>query len=178
MRTVNRNLILLGVPALLIFIAGIALFVKGDVFWETSQAMAPQVPQGKIGDVEGYVLLIGLLGSGISGVVAILMQVIALLITGYGGIMVALNLLARGIYRPIPERILAYRIIMGFDFFILLLPLPSLFGLLISSAENGQFSWGLFLCMGILVILTVFGCRNTYTWRITGVDKAKAEGSL
>ena len=178
MKAANRNFFLLGIPAVLILAAGITLFFFGDGLLQMSQSMAPELPEGEVGDVEGYAFLIGLFGSGIGQLVGLFVQVVALLIAIYGGAILALSILARAIYKTTPGRILAYRIVMALNFVLLLLPVPSLLSSFISSSANGKFSFGLLAYLILTALLTVFGCFNTYTSRIKlpkPVEREKGE---
>ena len=56
MKPANRNLLLLGIPALLILLAGIFLFLSGELLFRTAQLGMPEAPGSDVGDVEGYAL--------------------------------------------------------------------------------------------------------------------------
>lgn len=166
MKAANRNLLLFGIPALLILITGICFFTVGDILMRAVSENAPTPPQGEVGDVEGYAFLIQFFGAGIGGLAGIVAQVMGLLFLFYGGSILLLSLIARGIYRNRPGRILAYRILMGVTLFITLLPGPELFSAFIRGLFQGSFSLTPLVCLAILAVLGVLGWQNTYTSRI------------
>lgn len=166
MKAVNCNLLLIGIPALLILLAGIGLYGMGNALLDAIQETAPETPQGQVGDVEGYAYLLELLGSGFQGLASLLVLMMAVLLAGYGGVILLLTLVARAVYRQTPGRILAYRVIMGIDLFILALPAPSLLRSWIDGMTRGEPSGWPLLGLILLVVVVAFGCRNTYTDRI------------
>ena len=166
MKAANRNLLLFGIPALLLLVLGASLLFIGNTLLEAVSEAAPSLPQGEVGDVEGYAFLIQFIGTGFGGLAGIMVQVMGLLLLFYGGGVLFFTLLARLIYRTRPGRILAYRILMGIALFVTLLPAPELFSLFVRSLFQGSFSPGILVCLVLLAVLGVLGCQNTYTSRI------------
>ena len=167
MKTVDRNLLLLGIPALLSLFAGIALFAAGNALLNAAAEIMPDAPGGSAGDVEGYAFLIRFFGSGLGQLTGIIVLVFGMLLMLYGGVMAVLNIAARALYRPTPGRILAYRIVVGADLAVLVLPVPSLLSSFVQSAMNGSFSPGMLAIPLVLLCLGALAARNTYTRRIT-----------
>lgn len=169
MKTVDRNLLLLGLPALLLLIAGVWLYFVGDGLMDAAQSLAPEAPGGDVGDVEGYAFLLQFIGSGFGQLAGLMVLVFSLLLGVYGGAMVALNLLARALYRPTPGRLLAYRVVIGADLAVLLLPAPSLLATFFrTAAQEGRFDLLPLILAGLQFLLAALAIRNTYTRRIHG----------
>lgn len=182
MKIENQNLLLLGIPSLLILAAGILFLRFGDSLLAAAQSGMPETPTGNVGDVEGYAFLFGFIGSGLGQLAALAVQIFAFGLIAYGILLAFFSLLTRFIYRTTPGRLLAYRILVGIDLLFLLLPVPSL----VLSFFRSVFSLSpsltaLGFCV-LLVLPSVFVIRNTYTGRITpGLPKdeiSEKEGRL
>ena len=178
MKTVNRNLLLLGLPALLIFAVGIGLFCLGDDVLRVAQSAVPQAPGSDVGDVEGYAFLIQFFGAGLGHLAGIFALIAGILLIAYGGVMIVLNVVARIVYKATPGRLLAYRILIGTDLVVLLLPTPSLLFSCAESALAGYFSAASLAMPLILIALAAFAIRNTYTWRIVSPAPGNAPESV
>ena len=176
MKIENRNLLLMGLPALLFLAAGILLFQFGDSLFAAAQSSMPEAPGGDVGDVEGYAFLLGFLGSGFGQLAALAIQILAFLLAVYGGLLTFWAVLVRAIYRVTPGRILAYRILVGFDLLFLLLPVPSL---LLSFLRSLFALSPHFLPLAIAALLSLISAlviRNTYTSRIAPALPEAAAG--
>lgn len=166
MKAANRNLLLFGIPSLLILAGGICFFLMGEALLAGVTEATPALPQGEVGDVEGYALLIQLLGVGFGGLAGFMVQMLGLLFILYGGSILLFALIARVIYQNRPGRILAYRILTGILLFILLSPGPELFSLFVRNLFQGSFSLGLLTAMAAMILVAVAGWQNTFTSRI------------
>lgn len=116
--------------------------------------------QDEIGDVEGYALLasggayaMGALATGFMIVMCVLIAIAAV-------VLFLPNLIARLVYAPSGGRLIAYRIIMGFEYALVVF-----FGLLCYSFFKPKL-WIAIASCGYCVIITIIGCVNTYTARI------------
>lgn len=166
MKMANRNLIMLGLPAALILICGIILFAGGGAILQTAQDITPELPDGEVGDVEGYGFLIESIGAGLGWFAGFAVQFFALMAILYGGIILVLSVIARIVYNTTPGRILAYRILMTIDLVFMLLPAPELIRSLADSAANGNFSAALLILLILLFLLAAFGFYNTFSPRL------------
>lgn len=174
MKPANRNLLLLGIPALLILLAGIFLFLSGELLFRTAQLGMPEAPGSDVGDVEGYAYLLGFFGSGFGQLAALAVQIFAVLLAVYGGVMIALSTAARLVYRLTPGRILAYRIVVGVNLALMLLPVPALLDTFWQSLVDLSPRPGLLLPVLFLALPSAFAIRTTYTRRI-GTPAARTE---
>lgn len=165
-KIVNQNLLLLGIPAALVLAAGILLFLDGEKLFQLSQSMAPELPKGEVSDVEGYGFLAGFFTFGLGSVSALVVQIIAIIIMIYSGIMLIFCIVARTLYRTTPGRIVVYRILIGINLFLFLLPVPEYIRSFYNSAVNGSFSSGLLICLVLVCLLAALVIRNTYTSRV------------
>lgn len=165
MKPVNRNLLLLGIPAVLVLIAGLFLFSTGGVLLDTAAGLFPDA-SGNVGDVEGYAILLNLLGAGFSGLAGLLVQALATVAIVYSGIVLVLGVVARLVYRTTPGRMLAYRILTGIELLVFVLPAPAFIGLWCSSLKIGSFSPLWPVCLLVLLALAILAGINTYTARI------------
>lgn len=166
MKIADRNLLLLGLPALAALVVGIAALRSGDDLMRAAQAMAPEAPGGDVGDVEGYAFLIQFIGSGMGQLASLVVYIVGVLLVFYGGAMILLNILARVVYKPAPGRILAYRILIGLDLAVLLMPAPSLLSTFFRSLEQDAPCPQLLATAGLLFLLGALAARNTFTRRI------------
>lgn len=165
MKPVNRNLLLVGIPAALVLIAGLFLFSMGEALLDTAAGLFPN-SSGEVGDVEGYAILLNLLGAGFSGLAGLLVQALAAAAILYGGILLVLGAVARLVYRATPGRVLAYRILTGIQLVVFVLPAPAFAQLWRSSVQSDAFLPLWPVCLLLLVVLAVLTGRNTYTARI------------
>lgn len=165
MKPVNRNLLLVGIPAVLVLIGGIFLFSVGSALLDTAAGLVPEA-SGDVSDVEGYAMLLDLVGAGFSGLAGLLVQALAMAAILYGGILLVLGALARLVYRAAPGRILAYRILTGIQLAVFVLPVPACAQLWYGSVQSGAFSPLWPACLVLLLVLAVLTGRNTYTDRI------------
>lgn len=150
------SVVLLILAAVLCFLT----FSATDELTGTREKIEGILQQDEIGDVEGYALLasggayaIGAFATGFMIVMCVLIVIAA----------VALflpNLIARLVYAPAGGRLIAYRIIMGFEYAFVIL-----FGLLCGSLFKSKL-WIAMLSCGYCVMITIIGCINTYTARI------------
>lgn len=170
MRAANWNLLVFGLVALLILAAGIGLFRMGDQLFQAAQGVAPEPLEGEPGDVEGYAFLLQWFGSGFGQLGAFVLQLMALLIAGYGAGLLVLTGLARAVYKATPGRILAYRIVTGVELAFLLLPAPSLLQSAVSAAGSGRSPSGAIAGLALLLLLAGFGGFNAFTRRIEGAQ--------
>ena len=166
MKAANRNLLLFGFPAILLLVGGIVLFRNGEALLWAAQSISPELPSGEVGDVEGYAFLIGLMGSGFGQLAGLAVQIVAILVAGYGGGLLVLSLIARAIYKTTPGRLLAYRIAMALDLLFLLLPVPEFLRMFIDSIRSGSASFGMFAVLLLIASVAVLCFLNTYTGRI------------
>lgn len=166
MKAANRNLLLLGIPSLLILGLGIFLFTLGNATLAQAGKLVPDSPSGPVGDVEGYAMIFGFLGAGLGGLAGFLAQLLALLFILYGGSILLLTLVARLLYRTSPGRLLAYRVLMGIALVVTILPGPELFSYFWSSLFQGHFSLVTLLALAAMALVAVAGYRNTFTHRI------------
>ena len=163
MKAAKNNLLLFLIPAGICFVLGVVMLISGNVILESAKSMIPQNTGDEIGDVEGYAMLIDLFGAGFAGLAGLIFYMGGVILTPYSGLVIAITIIARLIYKKTSGRILAYRIIMGIDFAVLIL--PPVFLLVISLMEGTAVSVALFYLAGAAAML-VAGCRWTYTDRI------------
>ena len=167
MKAANRNLLLLLIPALLIGAVGVILFIEGGNAFREAQNSMPELP-GSAGDIEGYAFLIDLIGAGAGQLAALAFQVVGFLIAGYSALLLVLGILGRTVYKPLPGRILAYRIITGLHLAVMLFPVPWLALTFLKSAMAMAPRTELVLPLVLLAVPPVFVIRTTYTRRIEG----------
>lgn len=173
MSTANRNLLLLGLPSLLLLAAGTALFCMADTLLSESISLLDQTPAGELGDVEGYALLFGMFAAGFGSLAALALQIVAAAAMLYSGLILLLTISARILYRNTPGRILAYRLVMGTAFVVLVLPAPGLLQMGLETAQSGMIPWFPLFGLAVIAALTLLGCRNTYTNRIRDAGFSK-----
>lgn len=166
MRPANRNLLLQGVPALLVTGAGALFFREGQRAFQAAQNAMPESP-GSVGDVEGYAFLLDFVGSGAGQLAALALQVVGFLVLLYGCLLLLLSLLARGVYKGEPGRILAYRVLVGVDLVLMVLPVPWLAAAFVESLLDLRPRSELAMFALLLALPAVFVIRTTYTGRIT-----------
>ena len=160
MRAVNRNFMLMAVPAALVLAAGAALLTGGDALLGAAGEMTADLPSGDLGDVEGYAMLIQLLGAGLTGFAGIAVAIVALIVAFYGGVLLLLSAAARLAYGDAPWRLLLYRILTGVHIALLAAPQPELWRTL--SAPLPQ------LCALVLLLPAIPVAITTYSQRIRG----------
>lgn len=166
MKTANRNLLLFVIPATLGLLFGIVMLVGGDTILNAAQTLIPETPQGEVGDVEGYAMIGGMLGAGLGSLAGFAVQLFGMMAILYTAVLLILSVVARLIYAKTPGRILAYRIVMGVAFVVLLMPLPDVLRTFVLALAGGSFLllWLVFLV--VVLVITVAGCRNTYSRKI------------
>lgn len=166
MKTANRNLLLFVVPAVLGAVLGVVLLTRGDALMNAAASLWPDAPQGEAGDVEGYAMITGMLGAGLGSMVSMAAQLFGMMTLLYTGALLVLSVIARLVYGKTPGRILAYRILMGVDFVVLLLPFPDILKSFVTSLADGSFLplWLLYLVAALIIL--VVGCRGTYSRQV------------
>lgn len=166
MKTANRNLLLFVIPAVLGAILGIVLITQGDAMLSAAQSLWPDAPQGEVGDVEGYAMITGMLGAGLGSMVSMAAQLFGMMTLMYTGALLVLSVVARIVYGKTPGRILAYRIIMGVTFVVLVLPVPDILKSFVFSLAEGTLlpMWLIYLV--VVCIILVVGCRGTYSRQV------------
>ncbi len=166
MKTANRNLLLFVIPAVLGAILGVVLITQGDAMLSAAQSLWPDAPQGEVGDVEGYAMITGMLGAGLGSMVSMAAQLFGMMTLMYAGALLVLSVAARIVYAKTPGRILAYRIIMGVAFVVLVLPVPDILKTFVLSLAGGSLLplWLIYL-VAVCIIL-VMGCRGTYSRQV------------
>ena len=171
MKKVNINFIL----SLLIIIALFALAVfclflggklDAEVLETTGNNMQETMQGGDIGDVEGYGLIAQGIGYGFAFLGYIVFIILAILIGGYAVLMLVFAAVARVIFSN--ERLLAYRILMGIEYF-----LQIALELFILTMLVDQFAVWWLVTELLLVSITVYCMINTYSARI--IDKSAAQ---
>lgn len=166
MKTANRNLLMFLIPSVVVLLLGVLLLTQGESIIESAKALWPDTPQGEAGDVEGYAMIAGMIGTGLGGLAGLAVQLAGMLAIVYAGALLVLSAAARLVYGKTPGRVLAYRIVMGLDFFVLMLPFPDILKSFVQSLADGSF---LPLCLVYIVvslIMLVTGCRRTYTSQV------------
>lgn len=165
MKIANQNLLLLGAPALLAGAAGVGLCVVGNGLLRASQAAFPTIPAGGVGDVEGYAYIIQILGAGAGQLTGFFAVVAGLLLAGYGALVLLLGLAARAVYKTTPGRLLAYRVLIGADLLVLVLPVPALLASSFRDLLQGSLEVEPLVVVAALAALAALVIRNTYTGR-------------
>lgn len=160
MKAANRNFLLLAVPAALMVAAGAALLSGGDALLGAAGEMTSDLPSGELGDVEGYAMLIQLLGAGATGFAGIAVAIVALLIAFYGGVLLLLSAAARLVYGAAPWRLLLYRVLTAVHMALLALPVPELWRTLTAPLPQ--------LCTLVLILPAIPVAITTYSQRIRG----------
>ena len=166
MKSANRNLLMFLVPSVVVLLLGFLLLIQGDTIIESAKSLWPDTPQGDVGDVEGYAMLAGMIGIGLGGLAGLAVQLAGMLAIVYAGALLILSVVARLVYGQTPGRVLAYRIVMGLDFLVLMLPFPDILKSFARSLADGSF---LPLCLVYIVVslvMLVTGCRRTYSGQV------------
>ena len=166
MKSANRNLLMFLVPSVVVLLLGFLLLTQGDTIIESAKSLWPDTPQGDVGDVEGYAMLAGMIGTGLGGLAGLAVQLAGMLAIVYAGTLLILSVVARLVYGQTPGRVLAYRIVMGLDFLVLMRPFPDILKSFVRSLANGSF---LPLCLVYIVVslvMLVTGCRRTYSGQV------------
>lgn len=166
MKTANRNLLLLGIPALLVLVLGFLWGGGGNQMLHTAHDMVEEASHHGGSDVEGYGALARMAGAGMGGALGFAAWLVGGLAMMYAGAILVLSVAARLIYGKTPGRILAYRIVMCLAFVVLLMPYPSILRTFVLALAGGSFLPLWFGYLVVTLILAVVGCRNTYSRKI------------
>lgn len=167
-KQVNKNFILaltLVAMLFLVVILGATMVYALNSGMEGLQSDISRMQSGdEIGDVEGYGIIVNSIGYGLGGIGKIMIVIFLIIIpVALIAFIFVFALIARLIYKDTPERISAYRVLMGFSFagqiIMFLISLSMLtsggWGSLISFVISVYIFWALFM-----------GMRGTYTNRI------------
>ena len=166
MKTANRNLLLLGIPALLVLVLGFPWGGGGNQMLHTAHDMVEEASHHGGSDMEGYGALARMAGAGMGGALGFAAWLVGGLAMMYAGAILVLSVAARLIYGKTPGRILAYRIVMCLAFVVLLMPYPSILRTFVLALAGGSFLPLWFGYLVVTLILAVVGCRNTYSRKI------------
>lgn len=166
MKTANRNLLLLGIPALLVLVLGFLWGGGGNQMLHTAHDMVEEASHHGGSDMEGYGALARMAGAGMGGALGFAAWLVGGLAMMYAGAILVLSVAARLIYGKAPGRILAYRIVMCLAFVVLLMPYPSILRTFVLALAGGSFLPLWFGYLVVTLILAVVGCRNTYSRKI------------
>lgn len=166
MKTANRNLLLLGIPALLLLVLGFLWGGGGDQMLHTAHDMVEEASHHGGSDMEGYGALARMAGAGMGGALGFAAWLVGGLAMMYAGAILVLSVAARLIYGKTPGRILAYRIVMCLAFVVLLMPYPSILRTFVLALAGGSFLPLWFGYLVVTLILAVVGCRNTYSRKV------------
>lgn len=166
MKTANRNLLLLGIPALLVLVLGFLWGGGGNQMLHTAHDMVDEASHHGGSDMEGYGALARMAGAGMGGALGFAAWLVGGLAMMYAGAILVLSVAARLIYGKTPGRILAYRIVMCLAFVVLLMPYPSILRTFVLALAGGSFLPLWFGYLVVTLILAVVGCRNTYSRKI------------
>lgn len=166
MKTANRNLLLLGIPALLVLVLGFLWGGGGNQMLHTAHDMVEEASHHGGSDMEGYGALARMAGAGMGGALGFAAWLVGGLAMMYAGAILVLSVAARLIYGKTPGRILAYRIVMCLTFVVLLMPYPSILRTFVLALAGGSFLPLWFGYLVVTLILAVVGCRNTYSRKI------------
>lgn len=166
MKTANRNLLLLGIPALLVLALGFLWGGGGNQMLHTAHDMVEEASHHGDSDMEGYGALARMAGAGMGGALGFAAWLVGGLAMMYAGAILVLSVAARLIYGKTPGRILAYRIVMCLAFVVLLMPYPSILRTFVLALAGGSFLPLWFGYLVVTLILAVVGCRNTYSRKI------------
>lgn len=166
MKTANRNLLLLGIPALLVLVLGFLWGGGGNQMLHTAHDMVEEASHHGGSDMEGYGALARMAGAGMGGALGFAAWLVGGLAMMYAGAILVLSVAARLIYGKTPGRILAYRIVMCLAFVVLLMPYPSILRTFVLALAGGSFLPLWFVYLVVTLILAVVGCRNTYSRKI------------
>lgn len=169
MKTANRTMLLLGIPAAVILIAGILFLAGGEILLDAASAMVNETADTggqPVGDVEGYAMLIGLAGAGFNGMAGLAAQIFGLLMIFYGGGILLFSGTARLVLDPGKKRLMPYRILMGIACVVTLLPVPELLNVFARALLRGSLEPLPLAVAAIACVLVFFCARNTYTDRI------------
>ena len=159
-KQINKNFILsltLVGMLLLVIVLGIVLQYEMNTGIDGLRGDIESVrSRDEIGDVEGYGMIANGIGYGLGMIGMVLVWVFLIIIPGIlAAFIFIFALLAKLIYQNNPQRILAYRILMGFSYagqiIMLLVSLPSLAGggweSLITLIISGYIFWAIFMGM-------------------------------
>lgn len=166
MKTANRNLLLLGIPALLVLVLGFLWGGGGNQMLHTAHDMVEEASHHGDSDMEGYGALARMAGAGMGGALGFAAWLVGGLAMMYAGAILVLSVAARLIYGKTPGRVLAYRIVMCLAFVVLLMPYPSILRTFVLALAGGSFLPLWFGYLVVTLILAVVGCRNTYSRKI------------
>lgn len=169
MKHANRTMLLMGIPAILLLLAGILLLWGGGAVLDSAEAMARQATDtgGQTpGDVEGYAMLAGLAGAGMGGLAGLAAQLFGMLLILYGGGVLLFSGIARLILDPGRKRLPAYRVLMGIACVIALLPVPELLKTFGRALWEGTIQPLPLAAAAAVCVIVFFSGRNTYTDRI------------
>ncbi|MBM6715726.1 hypothetical protein H6B15_03505 [Gemmiger formicilis] len=166
MKTANRNLLLLGIPALLVLVLGFLWGGGGNQMLHTAHDMVEEASHHGGSDMEGYGALARMAGAGMGGALGFAAWLVGGLAMMYAGAILVLSVAARLIYGKTPGRILAYRIVMCLAFVVLLMPYPSILRTFVLALAGGSFLPLWFGYLVVTLILAVVGCRNTYSRKV------------
>lgn len=169
MKHANQTMLLMGIPAAMLLAVGVLFLVGGGAMLDAAFAAASEAADTggqPVGDVEGYAMLFGLAGAGMSGLAGLAAQLFGMLLILYGGGVLLFSGIARLILDPARRRLLPYRILMGFACGIALLPVPDLFKAFVRALSDGSLQPVPLVGAVLACVVVVFSARNTYTDRI------------
>lgn len=169
-KAVNVNFILMMIVVILLALFAFIIWqfvrVSEAELIELKSSMEDTITQGEIGDVEGYGLIVSGIGYGLGSIgimiVEVFFVIIPLLIAGYTLLM---TVIGRIVYAPTKGRLLAYRILMGFDYVGLAALVCIILSFLSTCDSISSFIKILVLALFLLFILC-FNIYNTYSKRI------------
>ena len=166
MRVVNINYVLIMIVVLFLFVVSgkgyLSVRSADKTLRKLDSGMEQVLSQNeKISDIEGYGVIAGKIVQGIGTVGVAVVKIILLIIFLYAMLVFLLATIARAVYKKQGNQILAYRIIMGFVYALLILLAMGLWFIL-----SGGIHMVLLLLTVLLTGIIIVNIRNTYTNRI------------
>lgn len=115
----------------------------------------------EIDDVEEYGYILRYLGVGVSWLAELILWIVAVVAGIYAVLLFVFAMTARLTFSPCKKRLLAYRILMGFEYGLQGILAVTMIDILVD-----DFSIVLFGIAAALILEMVFSARNTYSDRI------------
>lgn len=140
---------------------GLAFTELGSGMDTLRNDMSATLEGGEVDDVEGYGLIVEGAGYGLGAFAGIVLLFAAIFVGGYAFLLFLFALIARLVYAKEGKRLLAYRILMGFEY-VLQAGIFLFFCILLSEGFNP----GLLVIMLLVLAELVYGVLNTFTKRI------------
>lgn len=160
---INFLLVIILTVAMMVvpIVLGVALVDLSSELEGVKSSMDATLEGSEIDDVEGYGVIAESIGYGFGAFAGAILLVVIFLVGGYAFVLFLIALIARLIFGKEGKRLLAYRILMGFEY-----ALQAGIILFFADVLSGEFNVVPLVIMLLVLAEIVYGVINTYTKRI------------